>query len=93
MNEDLETRIFANESTGCACVIEMDVSDEDSIEVSDSDTVSFELLTKSVKSGRGTRINKSCRTGRAEESRGNGARMAGPEKVNGNRRMHGWDSV
>jgi hypothetical protein len=90
MNEDLEARIFANEGTGCGGVIEMDVSEEDSLEVSDSDTVSLELLTKSVESGGGTRIDKSCKTGRAEESRGNGARMAGPEKVNGNRRVHGW---
>jgi hypothetical protein len=89
MNEDLEARIFSNEGTGCGGVIEVDVSEEDSLEVSDSDTVSFELLAKSVESGGGARIDKSCKTGRAEEGRGNGARMAGPEKVNGNRRVHG----
>ena len=57
VNVDLEPRIFTHQCAGGGRVVEMNVREEDSVEVSDSDAVNFELLTKFVESRSRTGID------------------------------------
>ena len=86
---NLKAGILADERPGGTSVIKMDVSQEDSAEIGNIESVSGELLTKSGKSGGGPWVNERHVVFGAQEGGRNRLTMAGPIEVNGNGRIHG----
>ena len=69
-------------------MIKMDMGQEYGIEVRNREAVLSELFRESSEGRSGPGIDKRHVIIRAQERRGNRVTMAGPEEVNGDRRIH-----
>jgi len=94
MHINLQAGIFLDERARSAGVIEMDVGEKKGIEVADAKIVNSELFAECVESRGRTGINQGAKVAGAQESRCDGAWMAGPVEVErGDNQGHGRRSL
>src|SRR6516164_5462566 len=87
VDEDAQSRILLNQGSCSACVIKMNVREQNSVQIGDAEFVPPQLFAKGVNGGAGTRIQQRVEAFRSQQGCSDRARMTGPGKV----KRSGWD--
>ncbi len=84
------TGVVADQGSGGASVVQVDVGEQDGVQVGDSETLLLQGLTEVIE-GRGwTGVDQGAMARGLEQGGGYGVRAAGPEGVQGVDGVHGF---
>jgi len=88
VNENTQTRILLNQRSRSASVIEMNVREQNRVQVGNAEAVTRQLFAERAKGGGGARVHQRVASLRSQQSRSDRARVAGPNEVERNSRLH-----
>jgi hypothetical protein len=78
VNENAQLRILPNQRSCCPGVIKMNVCEKNGVQVGDAEPMARQLFAKRAKGGAWAGVYERVEPFRAQESRSDRARMAGP---------------